>query len=78
MRPNASPFVKDGIGRCVVDGDATRVNPAMTGTKAAAHYPLVIAAGATESVVLRLAKGEPRLVAREAPDILDARRAEVR
>ena len=31
-------FVKDGINDYVVDGDAAAINPARTGTKAAAHY----------------------------------------
>src|SRR5687768_9360628 len=33
---NRTPFVKDGIGEYVVNGNAGAVNPAMTGTKAAA------------------------------------------
>src|SRR3990172_8404250 len=50
--PNASPYVKDGINDAIVNGAPGRVNPAQTGTKAAAHYMLTVAAG--ESGALRL------------------------
>jgi hypothetical protein len=50
--PNASPYVKDGINNYVVAGRQQAVNPAQTGTKAAAHYRLDIAAN--ETVVIRL------------------------
>ncbi|MFD7709639.1 glucosidase [Streptomyces sp. NPDC059785] len=53
--PNASPYVKDGIGRHVVDGDSGTVNPAQEGTKAAAHYVLTLPAGGSETLRLRLA-----------------------
>ena len=36
--PNRSPYVKDGIGECLVRGDREAVNPERRGTKAAAHY----------------------------------------
>jgi hypothetical protein len=52
--PNAAPYVKDGINEAVVHGDGTAVNAAGAGTKAAAHYRLTIAAGATETLLLRL------------------------
>ena len=51
---NASPYVKDGINEAIVHGRAEAVNPAQIGTKAAAHYPLNIAAGETAVVRLRL------------------------
>ncbi|WJV50645.1 MGH1-like glycoside hydrolase domain-containing protein [Streptomyces flavofungini] len=53
--PNASPYVKDGIGRAVVDGDPAAVNPAREGTKAAAHHTVTLPAGGTETLRLRLA-----------------------
>ncbi|MEV5599681.1 glucosidase [Streptomyces sp. NPDC052496] len=53
--PNASPYVKDGIGRAVVDGEPGAVNPAGEGTKAAAHYTLTVPAGGEEVLRLRLA-----------------------
>jgi hypothetical protein len=53
--PNASPYVKDAFHAYVVDGCRDAVNPARTGTKAAAHYVREIGAGATEVIRLRLA-----------------------
>lgn len=47
-------FPKDGINDHVVSGAAT-VNPALTGTKAALHHVLTVAAGATTEVRLRFA-----------------------
>ncbi|WP_239015032.1 glucosidase [Streptomyces sp. CdTB01] len=74
--PNATPYVKDGIDRCVVHGDTAAVNPDRTGTKAALHSVLTLPAG--ESATVRL-----RLTDRELPDpwadfaaTMDLRRAE--
>jgi hypothetical protein len=52
--PNPSPYVKDGIGEAVVQGRADAANPARTGTKAAAHYRVLVGAGETATVRLRL------------------------
>jgi hypothetical protein len=52
--PNASPYVKDGIGELVVHGNAAAVNPARTGTKVAAHHVLEIPAGGEASIRVRL------------------------
>ncbi|MBV9127661.1 MAG: glucosidase, partial [Verrucomicrobia bacterium] len=51
-----SAFPKDGIGRRVVNGERDAVNPARTGTKAAAHFQKTLAAGETWKVRLRLAR----------------------
>ncbi len=51
-QPNSSPWVKDAFHQYVIQGDAEAVNPAHTGTKAAARYILEIPAG--ESTVVRL------------------------
>ncbi len=56
--PNSTPFVKDGIGNYVVQGDKTAVNPRQVGTKAAAHYVLEIAGGASARIRLRLSDEE--------------------
>ncbi|GAB3848663.1 glucosidase [Hymenobacter terrigena] len=53
--PSTEQFFKDGINNYLLHGQAGAVNPERTGTKAAAHYELVIAAGATRVVRLRLA-----------------------
>ena len=52
--PNRTPYVKDGIGRCVVNGEESAVNPEQTGTKASAHYRLTIPAGSSRACSLHL------------------------
>ncbi|MEL6902353.1 MAG: glucosidase, partial [Cyanobacteria bacterium J06606_4] len=56
--PNASPYVKDGINRYVVNGDGEAVNPAEEGTKFSACYELSIPPGEHRSVMLRLSNSE--------------------
>jgi mannosylglycerate hydrolase MGH1-like protein len=56
---NEEPFVKDGIDEYVVHGRSDAVNPARTGTKAAAHHRLEIPAGETRVVRLRLVDVAP-------------------
>jgi hypothetical protein len=75
---NASPWVKDGIGRCVVDGETGAVNPARVGTKAAAHYVLTVPAGDSVTVRLRLADTDlgAEAVAAGFDELVDQRRAE--
>jgi len=51
--PNVTPFPKDGINDHLVAGAAT-VNPAATGTKAAAWYRLTVPAGGTAEIRVRL------------------------
>jgi len=53
---NESPFVKDGIDDCVVQGQRGAVNPDQLGTKAAAHYQLQVGAGQTAVICLRLTR----------------------
>src|SRR6516225_4292714 len=55
---NPTPHVKDAFHDCVVHGNANAVNPAKTGTKAAAHYVLDVPAGGSKVVRLRLS-GKP-------------------
>ncbi len=52
--PNATPYVKDAINDCVVAGRSDAVSPDRSGTKAAANYPLTVAAGAKSVIRLRL------------------------
>jgi hypothetical protein len=54
-QPNASPWVKDAFHEYVVNGNAAAVNPAQTGTKAAARYILEVPAGGSVVVRMRLA-----------------------
>ena len=53
-QPNATPYVKDAFHACVVSGQSDAVNPAKTGTKAAAHYALDVPAGGSQHGPLRL------------------------
>ena len=55
---NPTPYVKDAFHEYVVHGNANAVNPAKTGTKAAAHYVLDVPAGGSKVVRLRLS-GKP-------------------
>jgi Glycosyl hydrolase family 63 C-terminal domain len=57
--PNDTPYVKDGINNYIVNGMRDAVNPAQTGTKAAARYKLNIGAGETVTLKLRLTDRNP-------------------
>jgi len=57
---NRTPYVKDGIDRYIVHGAQDAVNPAGTGTKAAAHYPLQIPGGGNTVLRLRLTDQPPK------------------
>ena len=52
--PGPSPFVKDAFHDYIVQGRSGAVNPARTGTKAAAYYRVEVPAGQQVSVRLRL------------------------
>ena len=54
-----TPYVKDAFHRYIIHGERAAVNPAMTGTKAAAHYAQVIPAGGSCTVRLRLMDSNP-------------------
>ena len=54
---NASPYVKDSIGDCVVAARADAVNPERRGTKCAAHFLLDLGPGEERVVRLRLRSG---------------------
>ena len=61
--PNESPYVKDAFHDYVIQGRSDAVNPAATGTKAAAHYVLNIAAQDSTTVdiaALRRRRGPAR------------------
>jgi hypothetical protein len=51
---NASPHVKDGFHTYLIASQENAVNPAKTGTKAAAHYILEVAGGESQTICLRL------------------------
>ena len=57
---SATPYVKDAFHAYVIEGRPAAVNPARVGTKAAFHYRLDVAAGATAVVRLRLCEAVGR------------------
>src|SRR5262247_759234 len=57
--PSASAYVKDAFHDYVIGNRHDAVNPARVGTKAAAHYRLLIGAGDTATVCLRLTDAAP-------------------
>jgi len=76
---NESPYVKDGINEYVVHANRGAVNPVGSGTKAAAHYSLMIAPRTSVTVRLRLtdaAPGSGESLNGDFDRVLAARRAE--
>jgi hypothetical protein len=57
--PNRTPYVKDAFDNYLVHARKDAVNPAQTGTKAAAHYEITVPAGASSTLRLRLRDAEP-------------------
>jgi Glycosyl hydrolase family 63 C-terminal domain len=51
---NASPYVKDAFHEAIIQRNSPALNPSHIGTKAAAHYPLMVPPGGTVHVRLRL------------------------
>ncbi|HEV2421709.1 MAG TPA: hypothetical protein VGS59_08385 [Candidatus Acidoferrales bacterium] len=56
---NSTPYVKDGINNCVVNGRTDLVNPTQSGTKVSAHYSVSLKPGASFSVRLRFTDRAP-------------------
>ena len=71
-----TPFVKDGIHETVVNGAEGRLNPRDAGTKVSAHYRLVIAPGATQTVLPRLSANRQDAPFDGAAEVFSARIAE--
>ena len=69
---NRTPYVKDGFNNYVVQGEKTAVNPANTGTKAAALYRMDIAPGANATVRLRFTDKPPSGSAKKAAASVNA------
>ncbi|MBL0928432.1 MAG: glucosidase, partial [Phycisphaerales bacterium] len=77
--PNPTPYVKDAFHERIVHGRTDAVNPAMTGTKAAAWYTLALPAGGSAVIRSRITRADarPRKPFGPAFDrVLDARIAE--
>jgi hypothetical protein len=76
---NTSPYVKDGINDYIVHGIEAAVNPDRCGTKASAHYELIVGAGETKVIQLRLSNMAPSPLTigdREADRIMQLRQRE--
>ncbi|MEU5881402.1 hypothetical protein [Spirillospora sp. NPDC047279] len=73
---SASPYVKDAFDRYVVHGEKDAVNPDRAGTKAAAHYRLVVPGGGEATIDLRLSAQEAAEPLAVADQVLRSRRAE--
>ena len=56
---NESPYAKDGINDCVVQGNQGAVNPDKQGTKVSADCRVKVDAGQTKVIRLRLSKSSP-------------------
>jgi len=65
---NASPYVKDAFHRYLAQSERGALNPAMTGTKAAAHYSEVIQPGKNLTIRLRLLDKDPAQGHKSAQD----------
>lgn len=55
---NSSPYVKDSINDAVVHRRLDRVNPALKGTKVAAHYKITLPPGETYTVKVRFSNSK--------------------
>ena len=67
QQPSRTPYVKDAFHRHVVNRDQGVVNPAMTGTKAGAHFASEIPSGKAWTVRLRLTDRNPAETREGAP-----------
>ncbi|HXJ04752.1 MAG TPA: hypothetical protein VNH65_06620 [Candidatus Acidoferrum sp.] len=56
---NRSPYVKDAFHEFLIRASKSAVNPQQAGTKMAAHYPLQLNPGQSETLKLRLTDMEP-------------------
>ena len=74
--PNDTPFVKDGIERAVVHGESGAVNPDGTGTKGALHHILVVPAGGSATIRLRLTDTQSPSPFDDFDELMSARRGE--
>ena len=72
-QPNPSPHVKDAFHDYVIGGRREAVNPAKTGTKAAAHYTLEVPAGGSQVVTVRLSAARPAAAFKNADQVFASR-----
>jgi Glycosyl hydrolase family 63 C-terminal domain len=70
---NPTPFVKDGFHEMVVNGAQGKVNPQGVGTKVAARYTWHMAAGETQTALLRLSASQRQAPFADAGELFDRR-----
>ena len=70
----AGRYFKDAINEYIVEGQASAVNPAHTGTKAAAHYQFTVEPGQPQTVRLRLSQPEHEAPFADFDQLFAARR----
>ena len=78
-KPNASPYVKDGINDYLVNGKTGAINPSQRGTKVAAHHEAKVGPGETAMIRLRLSDATPEAMGnpwQRFGEIMEARRRE--
>ena len=63
VSPIEAPYVKDGINNYVVHSQQDAVNPEQQGTKAAAHYRIMVPPGQSQVIRLRLTDQSPAAIA---------------
>jgi hypothetical protein len=73
---NALPYVKDAFHNYVIAGQGEAVNPAKTGTKAAAHYVLDVPGGGSKTVRLRLVAANTKVPFDGFEQIIESRIAD--
>ena len=74
--PNRTPYVKDAFHRFLVAGEVAAVNPALTGTKAAALYAVNLQPGQTRHIRLRLTANPQSLPFEDFNQTFERQRAE--
>jgi len=78
-KPNATPYVKDGINCYVVEGRREAVNPGQMGTKVASHHEFLVGSGECAVIRLRLSDRDHETLSDPFANFtttLDARRQE--
>jgi hypothetical protein len=76
---NCARYVKDAFHDAVVKGLTDRVNPAQTGSRAAAHYRLTVPPGSSTTVLLRFSDKDSNALGspfEDANRVLEQRRQE--
>jgi len=76
IKENRTPYVKDAFNNLLVHGKTDAVNPAKTGTKAAAHYALTVPPGRSAVLRLRLSNTATRLDQARFDAVVRARQQE--